>query len=163
MGAKSSVYTYILPLSLAQLCMLGFLMLALSVRYGMISFILECDDNMLCLLCAYCLACFTPPCVISMHWLYPCMLVCLAYACFCLRVHTHLYPRNPETYFQKLCLLAHLSSIIQFNGSMDAKSKPTFVPCEYIVSLIICFLTCSLCLVCLILFACLFACFVVYD
>ena len=135
MGAKSIVYTYILPLSLAQLCILGFLMLALSVRYGMIIFILECDDNILCLLCAYCLACFTPPSVISMCWLYPCMPICLAYACFCMsclchqallqdidfmQVHTRLCPRNPETYFWELCLLARLSSVIQFNGSMGA-------------------------------------------
>lgn len=56
-----------------------------------------------------------------------------------------------------------LSSVIQLNGSMDAKSKPTFVPCEYIVSLIICFLICSLCLVRLNLFACFFAYFVAYD
>jgi len=40
--------------------------------------------------------------------------------------------------------LARMSSITQFNGSTETKSKHTFVPCEYILSLCICLFTGSI-------------------
>ena len=92
-----------------------------------IAFIPVCDDNMLCLLCTYSLACFTLSCMISECWLHPCLLVCLDHACLCHQASlwdrvsfeftsTYIHETSRPTFGSFSCL-AHVSFVIQFNGS----------------------------------------------
>ena len=41
-------------------------------------------------------------------------------------VHTCLCTQNPKS-FSELCLIPHVPSVLQSNGTIDTKSKPTFV------------------------------------
>ena len=50
----------------------------------------------------------------------------LVLTCGFVQVHTRLCTQNPES-LQEFCLMAHVSSTLQYNGTLDTKSKPTFV------------------------------------
>ena len=65
--------------------------------------------------------------------------------------------------FRKLCLVAHVSSILQYNGTLDIKSKPTFVLLGhplFLYNMLVCPFVCLLLLVCP--FVC-FLCFFVIS
>ena len=143
-----------------------------------LAFILECD-NMLCLLCAYCLAFFMSSCRISIWLVDLCILAHLVHSCVI--AYLSMSPStSPKYWFQvgshpfliyEIPRLAFRSFACwhvccpQFNSMDLPKSKRTSVPHGHILSLcaclFICFLLLLVCFICMFLlsfFICFFDC-----
>ena len=54
---------------------------------------------------------------------------------------TPIFVRQILSPFQELCSMAQISSVLQYNGTMDIKSKPTFVLLGHPL-LLVCLITC---------------------
>ena len=85
--------------------------------------------------------CFVPSClaffVLFESWhlcllVHACVFLCLFVSLSLVptydfvQVHTRLCTQNPKS-FSKHCLIPHVSSVLQSNGTTDTKSKSTFV------------------------------------
>ena len=99
-------HVYILPLSLAQLGMIGFLMLALSLHYGGLAFILECDVT--------CFASFVLIALLALRHLVWSLCVGCSLAClFVLLMHV---------FACLVCVIKHCSKIL-----ISCRFTPVFI------------------------------------
>ena len=123
-----------------------------------IAFIPVCDDNMLCLLCTYSLACFTLSCMISECWLHPCLLVCLDHACLCHQASLqdrisfeftsiYIHETSRPTFGSFSCLARVICNSIQW--IYNHNPNPHLLHMSICVSLFLCLLACFLFFVCL--------------
>ena len=166
-------------------CILGFLMLSLLVPYNMFSFplcMITCFVAFVLAMLALCHLVWLSLFFLHLgNFVYLFMHVTLC-ACFCYQAlflptimcrFTLVFVHEILSPFWELCLMAHMSSILQSNGTTDTKSKPTFVllghpflfACLKISCSLLCMLSFFCLLVCMSLFLSLFilfVCFVLY-